>query len=72
MKGILKETLKKLDNITENMEVGLIEELTENEENENVSEELIEKIDLRSLKWRSAEFMESDTSWKVNYAAGKN
>lgn len=45
--------------LEENMEVGSIEELTENEENVNVPEEVIEKIDLRSLKWRSAEFMES-------------
>lgn len=58
-KEFLEETLKNLDNTAENMEVGSIEELTENEENVNVPEEVIEKIDLRSLKWRSAEFMES-------------
>lgn len=58
-KEFLEETLKNLDNTAENMEVGSIEELTENKENVNVPEEVIEKIDLRSLKWRSAEFMES-------------
>lgn len=70
MDRIIEETLKNLDNTAENMQVGLIDQFirTENDEdlseNENVAQEVMEKIDLQSLKWRSAEFMESETSWK--------
>ncbi|XP_049306580.1 piggyBac transposable element-derived protein 1-like isoform X2 [Bactrocera dorsalis] len=70
MEEIIEETLKNLDNRAENVEVGLIDQFIRSEndgdlnENENVVQEVMEKIDLKSLKWRSAEIMESETTWK--------
>ncbi|CAD7000977.1 unnamed protein product, partial [Ceratitis capitata] len=67
---IIEESLKNLDNRAENMQVGLIDQFitTENDkdvnENENVAQEVMETIDLRSLKSSSREFLKSETSWK--------
>ena len=70
MDEIIEETLKNLDNRAENVEVDLIDQIIQNEnveevnENANVVQEVMEKIDLKSLKWSSAEFIERDTTWK--------
>lgn len=68
--NVIEETLESLVDRGENMEIGLIEEIIskgndENEiEDEVVVEQVFEKIDLESLRWRSAEVMANNTSWK--------
>lgn len=73
MEEIIEETLKNLDNRAENVEVGLIDQIIESKyvgdvedfnENESVVQEVMEKIDVNSLRWRSVEFMECETTWK--------
>ena len=71
LENIIEETLQSLIDNCENVEVALIEELIgtsdEGNYNDNVEEvmqEVVEKLDLQSLRWRSAELTEYDTCWK--------
>lgn len=70
LENIIEETLKNVIDNGENMEVDQIEELISREndgaetENREVVQKVMEKIDLQSLRWRSQELMDCNTSWK--------
>lgn len=68
--NIIEETLKNVIDSGENMEVNLIEELNSREdvgtgsENREVLQEMMEKINFQSLRWRSQQFTDCNTTWK--------
>lgn len=65
----IETTLKDIEK-HQGVEVGLIEELLDTEENaeqiDNIEivQEVVDKVDLATLKWSRTELLECDTIWK--------